>query len=510
MNHCIKTCLTQGIPRLLIKEHRGSKPKFGNLYDYWMLELLRSGKKYSRAQIHRTVSELARENNLRVPGLTTVKEHIEKLMPLVTSDRYGADFDQSQLPYASIRRASASDLQWQCDGWRLPFYMDGFKTLTLFWIMDACSGMIVGYEIGRTENTELILKGFENAVETTGVLPFEILSDNHSFKTTSESDYFEQNLKKVAGTIWKVSSNPRYKSLVERSFKTFGEQYCKEMPGYIGEGIRTKNPDGRTTQELMDKYTKSGGWLTEEQIKLIAIDCVIRYNQTAGKDGKTREQRYQDNKTESTIQVNQLDRLRLFTRAGKYTVRRCQINITREQITHEFQLNANLSSLWNNREVLVRYVDFTEIYLFDPGTDAFIGCVTRKQNINGALADQSEEDKIKFYKLNGRISGIKTTRRKTFEEIAEQAYQADPEAAYSINPKLAPKNLIEKFEECGERRAQAQRMGINLDLVTNFPAVREVNTYDPDKAKKAKRKKAESPFLVEKKELIDLDSLSEY
>lgn len=508
MNPCINTCKNEGIQRLLVHQYNGTPPcnKYDEVYTYWVAELLRSGKKYSRAHIHKIVCELARENGRKEPSLSSIKNWVRELMPVIYADRYGNDaHNYGKLPYASIERATQANLQWQIDGWDLPFYMEGFGRLTLFWVIDAHSGKVIGYQTASIESTETILKGLENAVENTGVLPLEIVSDNHSFNKTAEAGYFKETLEKMAGTKWTVSSNPRRKSLVERSFKTFGEQYCKGMPGYIGEGVRTKNPDGRTSQELMDKYQKAGNWLTEEQIKMIAIKCITEYNNTKGTDGMTRNERYEANKCEHAIQVDLINRLQLFTRTAKYKVSHGQINIVREGVKYEFQLRAALFNQWNDKKVNVRYVDFDEIYLFDADTDQYITTVPRKQKIHGALADQTEEDKEKQFRHKGRLSGIKAGNKRTFECVAQTAYSKDKDAAYSINPKLNDKDLIKEFERDGELRRELERQGVQLECVTSFPKVKEVKTYDPEEADRKAVKRRESPMLATEKEIREFD-----
>lgn len=507
MNPCINTCKKEGIQRLLVHQYcPNPTPKFDEVYTYWVAELLRSGKKYSRVYIHKVVCELARENGRKEPSLSSIKNWVRELMPIISADRYGCDeYNYGKLPYASMERATQANLQWQVDGWDLPFYMKDFLRLTLFWVIDAHSGKVIGYQTAPSESTETILKGLENAVENTGVLPLEIVSDNHSFNKTAEAGYFKETLEKMAGTKWTVSSNPRRKSLVERSFKTFGEQYCKEMPGYTGEGIRTKNPDGRTSQELMDKYQKAGNWLTEEQIKMIAIKCITEYNNTKGDDGMTRNERYEANKCEHSIQVDLISRLQLFTRTAKYKISRGQINIVREGVKYEFQLRAALFNQWNDKEVNVRYIDFDEIHLFDVDTDQYIATVPRKQKIHGALADQTEEDKEKQFKHKGRLTGIKTGNKKTFESIAKAAYSRDKDAAYMINPKLNDKDLIKEFERDGNLRRELQRQGVELENVTSFPKVKEVKTYDPEEADRKAVKRRESPMLATEKEIREFD-----
>ncbi|WP_160150078.1 DDE-type integrase/transposase/recombinase [Parabacteroides sp. Marseille-P3160] len=508
MNPCINTCKKEGIQRLLVHQYKidGSHNKYDEIYTYWVAELLRSGKKYSRAYIHKFICELARENKKKEPSLSSIKNWVRQLMPVVASDRYGSDaYNYGKLPYTSMERATESDIQWQVDGWDLPFYMEGFRRLTLFWVIDACSGKVVGYQIAPSENTETILKGLENTVENTSVLPLEIVSDCHSFNKTSEADYFKDMLEKTAGTQWTASSNPRYKSLVERSFKTFGEQYCKDMPGYIGEGVKTKNPDGRTSQELLDQYQKAGNWLTEEHIRMIAIKCITEYNNAKGKDGLTRNERYEAKKSKNAIKIDMLDRLRLFTRTAKYKVSRGQINIIREGVLYEFQLRASLFNQWNDKYVHVRYVDFDEIYLFEVENDRYIGTVPRKQKIHGALADQTEEDKEKLFKHKGRLNGIKTGNKKTFEGIAKDAFSRDKDAAYSINPKLNNKDLIKEFERDGELRRELERQGVSLENVTSFPKVKEVKTYDPEEADRKAVKRRESPMLATEEEVRNFD-----
>lgn len=506
MNPSINTCKREGIQRLLVHNYNNPSKKYDDVYTYWIAEMLRSGKKYSRVYIHKTVCELAKESGREAISLTTVKNRIAELMPVLYSDRYGSDkYNYGNLPYTTMEKASESNLQWQIDGWDLPFYMEGFRKLTLFWVLDSCGDKVVGYQIAPSENTETILTGLENAVENTGVLPLEIVSDNHSFNRTAEADYFKEALEKQAGTTWTTSSNPRYKSLVERSFKSFGEQYCKDMPGYIGEGILTKNPDGRTSQELMDQYQKAGNWLTEEQIKMIAVKCIAEYNEAKGKDGMTRNERYEANKGERAIKIDLIDRLRLFTRTAPYKVSRGQINITREKVEYEFQLRASLFNEWNGKQVNVRYVTFDEIYLFEIDTDRYIGTVPRKQTIHAALADQTDEDKEKLFKHKGRLTGIKTHNTRSFEDIAKSAYSSDKDAAYSINKKLQPKDLIKEFEQNGKLKEELERQGVTLENVPSFPKVKEVKTYDPETADKKVNKRRESPLLATEKEIREFD-----
>lgn len=499
MNYAINKAKTEGIENLLIYKCQGTEKKYNALYDKWILDALSSGKAYSQHQIHTFVGDLCQQYNYEAPSLSWVKRKCKELEPVVYASRYGNDKEQyGKLPYKGILRAEQANDQWQIDGWRLPFYMKDYKNLTLFWVLDACTGKIVGYEIAETEQTETILKGLEEAVSSTNCLPFEIVSDNHSFNKTKEAEYFKDNIKKL-GTTWTVSENPRHKSFVERSFKSFGEKFCKQEYGYIGEGIRTRNKNGRTSQEMMDKCTKADTFLTQEQITLIAIKCVEAYNNEIGKDGKSRIQRYAESPAANAIQINKADYLRLFIRETEVTIRRGQANITRGSIQYEYQLTAAQYQILNDKKVRVRYESFDEIYLFDMETDEFIDTVKRKQYAHGALANQTEEDTKQYFQHKGRLNGIKSNKKKSQVEIARQAENIDPYAAYAMNAKLTPKNIVEEYEANGHLREEAERRGIDLGTVTNMKVASEVKTYDPEPDKKTVKRK-EHPFSVTEKE----------
>lgn len=490
--HNMRRIKSEGVERLIEDRRSGNNHKINDVVKKWLMDAMSSGKKYGPTFIHRTISELCEQRGYKTPSLSWVKTNYYKMLPLVTANRCGNDEQTyNELPYAGILRASAPGGQWQIDGWRLPFYMEGFRTLTLFAVMDAHSGRIVGYYVDHTENTETILKGIENAVHNTGMLPREIVSDNHSFNQTKEAENFKEALVKM-GCTWTVTQNPRHKGIVERSFGTFGETFCKPMYGYIGQGIRSRRANSRTSQDLVTKYTRSGGWLTEDQIKLIAVQCVEQYNSTCiGKRTESPDAIYR--KTDNIgIPVDFIHRITLFTRKGLYKVKKGQINIERSGTVYEYQLSAEQFAKLNGKTVAVRYVDRDMIYLFDEKTDESLGSVPRKRYAHGAMCDQTEEDIEILNKHKGRLNGIKAAIKRRQDEITERAVAIDPEAAYAMNPKLTPKNIIESMKASGRRISEARRLGVNPEYVTNMPVFSEVATHSPEDGK-TKRDKG-SPF----------------
>lgn len=489
---CMRGIEKEGVERYVSDRRGGNNRKISNVVMKWLLDAMSSGKKYGPTQIHRFISELCEKYNYAKPSLSWVKTNYYKLLPTVAMNRNGHDeWVYRDMPYAGILRASAPGGQWQIDGWRLPFYMAGFKTLMIFTVMDSHSGRIVGYHVDYSENTESILKGLENAVSVTGTLPQEIVSDNHSFHKTMEAAHFKEALEKT-GCKWTVTSNPRHKGIIERSFGVFGTKFCKQMYGYVGEGIRTRRRNGRTSQELLDKYHRAGKFLDEGQIKAIAIALVEDYNSTVSDTSGISPDNKYSGAENIGIPVDTMERLRLFVRKGEYTVRQGQINIVRSGVTYEYQLNKEQFMSLNNKKVAVRYADRDCIYLFDRVTDEPLGSVRQKRYAHGALCDQTADDIEILNQLKGRSKGIKTAFKQRQIDIARNAESVDPEAAYAMNAKLTPKNVLEDLKSNGMMRREAERLGLNVDEVADIPVFSEVTSFNPEDVTRKRVK--DSPF----------------
>lgn len=501
----LNTCVNEGIERLLIKKYVPAVTQFDARYQKMILDCMSSKKKYNQPQIHKKICKVCDEKGWQKPSLSWTKQTCRKLELMSYAGRNGAsDFFYNQKPYMGLLPAQNANSQWQIDGWRLPFYMKDFETLTLFWVLDACTGKAVGSFVSSSENTETILKGLENAVELTGVLPYEIVSDNHSFNQTKEAEYLKNALTAI-GVHWTVSMNPRRKSKVERSFRTFGDDFCKDEYGYIGQGIKSKMKNGRSAQEMIDKAVKNP--LTKEQIILIAGRCLEEYNKTKGKDGKSPNERYEEavndsSRVKKSFRVTELDRISLFVRRSEATARRGQITIERGGMKYEFELNSKQYNKLNNKKFGIRYATFDEIYLFDLEKDTYIDTVQRRKYAHSALADQTEEDKVLQFKHKGRLNGIDNEVKKAQEEIHKQAVAIDPEAAYAMNPLLTPKSDFNEYLRNGSLADFAERHGIRPKDVPEIPVYCEKNSIEPEAEDKKKKKKAESPFLTD--ETIDL------
>lgn len=504
----MKKAENEGIERILIKQSVPVKRKFDVRYTKMIIDCLSSKKKYNQPQIFDKICKACEKKGWKKPSLSWVKLKIRDYY-LFGGARDGVNYEfYNRRPYLGVLNAQNANSQWQIDGWRLPFYMKGFETLTLFWVIDSYSKKVLGSFIDSSENTETILKGLASAVKETGVLPFEIVSDNHSFNQTKEAQDFKERLSKI-GVTWTVSMNPRRKSNVERSFRTFGDDFCKNEYGYIGQGIKTRMKNGKPSQEYIDKAVKNP--LTREQIVLIAGRCIEEYNNKIGSDGKSPNMRYEEavndeSRKKKSFAVSDLDVLSLFIRRSEAIARRGQITIERGGVKYEYVMNAKQYVKYNNKRFGIRYASFDQIYIYDIDTDKCLDCLQRKKYAYGALADQTEDDIKLINKHSGRLRGIENAIKKEQEKIYKEAVSIDPDAAYIMNPLLTPKADFEEYKRNGNLMRFADRHGIRPEDVPEINVECEKETKEPEYRK---RRKAESPFHCEKRMAIDLSSLDE-
>ncbi|MEO6456540.1 MAG: transposase family protein [Ginsengibacter sp.] len=443
--------------------------RVSELQKYWTAGILSIGKKYSNRKVWELLTKLCEETKNKPPSKSWIDKYRKKLLRSnidIFASRYGNEKSfASKQPFASMQHAKYALDQFQMDGFTLPFWIEGFKRFVIVIIRDAYSKKIIGSAVGESENTILIMAALRDAIINTGSLPFEILTDNHSFNQTKEAEYFKSEIDKI-GTHFTVTSNPQHKSIIERYNKHL-DSLCKDYSGYVGEGIRSRNVDARPKQEMLDDYAKPQNQLTKEAIQLIGIEIVDRFNSTVlPKQGKTPNQLFDESEKPHAFPVSLSDRIKILTAQTELKVNRGQINIKRGTTKYEYQLPANLYELYNDETVIVRYEDLNEgVYLYDKRTDESIIFLEQKTKIHGALANQTDEDLQLLYKNKGRLNGIKTQAKKRNEDLTREALEQNPEAYNLLNKITTPKDLLKEFEEKSHLKRIAEDRGISFDKV---------------------------------------------
>lgn len=505
LSMALKRAREEGVLSVAIDKRlfREIAPKYTAVYHQLAEAFLRDSRTFSMPVCHEKVVAACDDLNIDAPSFWWLRDYYRKNKESIDIDRFGKETHEKESAlYAKIIPAKNRNTQWQIDGWEIPIYgkrpnskggVETFFKFVLVAVLDAHSRKMIGYCIAESENTTSILKAIEIAVKNTGKLPYEIVADNHSFNKTCEAKYLKAAMDKI-GVIWTVDSNPRRKAILERAFRTLGEVHFKDKYGYIGQGVRSKMKGGRMPQELIDAYTKNQTrFLTYEQITTIAMACILEYNEKIKPSLKqSPNERYELSKDKCSFEVDTFTRMSLFCKQTELKVSHGQITIKRGMYTYEYQLPSAFSTAYNGKNVGVYYQDYDEVYLFDLETKEPICSIYQKNDIHGAMGDQSEQDVENLYKNAGRIKGNKSKESKRKQAIDNEADTINPNAVDAINKLKVPKELVKELEQNKELQKLVIDQGVNTAKVTELPEIGAI-AY-----KRVEKKENKSPFMLTK------------
>ncbi len=513
LSNAIRKAAADGIESLSIdkrvygnnnRQNRESAPHV----DYVVALLTASPAKFTNPVLLEKANTYFREMNMKEMKISWMKLQRRKWLanPEVLKSRDGAKASARQLPYASLKNATYSNVQWQIDGATLPFWEqvaknganEKFHRSTVVIVMDNCSKKIVGYAVGYTENGETIKVALYEALKDTSILPNEIVMDNHSFTKSNEAFHFEQYLKTHGSQLTKTS-NPRQKVIVERSFQYLTMQY-KKYHGCLGESVRSKSPDSRPSDEMMTLF--SANQKTHEEVVAIVTASIYAYNNTA-QNGITPNEKYEANPHPHPNVLSQFNKAELMPVRVNKLIRQSQINISSGAVKFEYQLPAHLHQQWNNKEVIVTYENLNEgIYLFDKTNGKEIIFLHQKQKINNAKYLQTDEDLQGLYMNKGKLKGIETKSKNQLTNLKEVALNRDPEAYERIDRISAPKSVIKELQQNAELKLYIEDKGINTDYLPDM-----VHTYDVPASLKPKDTTVKNPFKVSNNEMKLIDPM---
>ncbi len=243
-------------------------------------------KQYSYTTIHEKLNNWAVLNGFSEVSLSSVKKILSD--PYIQNQckpyRNGKEWERYNLnPFRLREEPKFNGELWQLDGSRLQFpYLDENNTvsfLQLFVVMDVHSRKIIGFSTGKTENHTLVIQALRNAVETTGYLPFEMVTDNGSCFKHERFKKLEEYIS-ILGTNFRrhKPDSPRDKGHVERFFSTFQTVICKGKMGYIGEGIKSTREEARPSKELLSEAFLRKNIRTRKELEIFAEHLILEYN----------------------------------------------------------------------------------------------------------------------------------------------------------------------------------------------------------------------------------------
>ena len=482
-SRCMAKCKDQGAEAGAIdgRAFGNAKERISEFQYALIYALYIKDQKYSSSEIHRKLISACIEKGEIPCSHSSVKGIMKRIGKDITAyaARYGARMAQQQMPYASLEAAYNANDQWQVDGWTIPFWGENFTRYVLFAVMDNHSRKFVGYAIGKSENTELITAGFDDAMRNTGVLPAEIVSDNHSYHRTITASNFKAATE-LKGVMFNVSVNAQRKAVLERHWQ-YLNSLLKDYKGYLGQSPTAKNKDARRNPETYTELAKTENFLTEGEIKAIMAAAIMEYNQSPlnSLEGKTPDNAYQTSSTPNAIAITEAERVSYTNPVETYKVIRGQITIKKGVKKYEYQLPAHLTSQYNIERVAVQYEDLTQgVYLIDIKTGECIADVQLKAKIPGAAINQTEADKQRFLQLAGRKKGIEKQTGKAAQKKLAAALLENPEAGDYIAAYAMDKDIRAQVMQSRELKIRTMDLGVNVEempvrktAVVTMPAI---------------------------------------
>ncbi len=478
-------------------------------HEYWVRLIASQGRGFEAPYIFNKVNELCRACEVRPLGsVSWVKHYLAR--PDVRADidayRYGAAYGRAQQPYLTLQTALHANDQWQIDGWQIPIYylvkrrnkhgqqVNGYKKLTAVVVRDAHSRRAVGYAFGESENTALILQALRHAVQRTGRLPAEIVSDNHSFHETQEAGNFKELLR-ARGTTWTVTSNPQYKSLVERGFLDFEERFCKNVQGWTGSSPRNRKTNAKLKPEQREELLKTANCPDANTVTALVARLLEKFNESPlnALRGATPNDAYTASEQPHAPQADDTDVLHLFWKTTRLKVGRGMVILTSGGERYRFYLpGGDTYRRTYQQEVTVRYDDdLATVYLFDVATDALICQCGRQAPTHGALVNQGPADMSTLAKHGHRLKANKEASRRKNEELADYTDERHGEAPYeALNPISAPKDVYLSAQAEYEVGQLLKEAGVNVATLPERAQSDPLKGTPFSSAARAKRREA--------------------
>ncbi|MBX2976621.1 MAG: transposase family protein [Ignavibacteriaceae bacterium] len=255
-------------------------------------ELYRDSKMLSGREIHEKLNLWAVKNGYSKVSLSAIKNVManNEFQNRNRVYRNGCEWKKRIFdPFLLREKPEYNGTLWQIDGSRLQIpYLNKNKPgfLNYFVIYDVHSGKIVGYSIDKSENSNMIVEAIKMAVENCKYAPMEIVSDSTGGLKSTRFTILKEHLS-LLGTQFRKHEHPRDKGQVERFVGSFQTTVCKNIDGYIGEGIKSRRVDARPSNKVIQEALKPSNLRSESELKELFPNLIDQYNKLKINDKKS-------------------------------------------------------------------------------------------------------------------------------------------------------------------------------------------------------------------------------
>lgn len=496
----------QGIPEVLIHGLKGSSSnnsKVTKVVKNIILYFARNGNKISNREITRQVNTII----LALPTLNGRKELSEPTIAGVLRDptnrntvriyRDSPNFlNDLLLPYLSLIKAEYPCDSFEMDGTKLQFAWKGDKSMVVFiyiiYVIDSFSKRIIGYAIGKNENSFLAKKALEMAIATTGYkIATEIITDKGP-AFSGDMKAVEEYTKYAYGVKWIHDSNPKRKAVLERLIRTIQSVFLQPKFGYIGAGIKSKQDKDRPNGDILILLRDSSNLNNVNFCETIVDEIFHSYNiNPVHENNLSPTELYRSKRIKNGIKMLHWQIPYIFWNKHKCKVLNSTVTIfsnKREFIYKTYSADLAVKIHEQRLDCYFNYSGSKQLFIFKENSDQFLGILDLQSRVHKARINQNSTDKKAIIKHA-------KDKKKMKEDLIQKMDNMDSYLKNSLG-KLPNELISYKLD------SKADLDKVDLASILNIPSEEikeaEIDLYNtPKEIKRRKLKSSENKMNKE-------------
>lgn len=310
---------------------------------------------------------------------------------------------------------------YQIDGTRLNIISLDSQNKPIFYnilvVLDVFSKKVVGYKLTKIENFINYKNLLNFVIDNCGFIPSEIVMDNlGSFKSKDAELYFN-SLANLGSNIRKHSVlNPQDKGHIENWFHIFGSLYLKSVPGYLGDGIKSKAKNGKPNEDLLKIYKHKSNFRSYDELNSLIKEKIKEYNNNYIYKNSNPQDLF-INTAHKGITLNEEIKIYLFYQTKIFNLKKAYVRIQHDYKIYEYPLYSDNFEFFEKN-----YNQPIKIY-FNPNKSDEIFLTSINSNIlhdnyiklhihDPITLASVDQDEIEINKLNNFISERKKIKSK--------------------------------------------------------------------------------------------------
>ncbi|WP_293304257.1 integrase catalytic domain-containing protein [Pedobacter sp. UBA5917] len=421
----------------------------------FILSSFGNGAKYRFRQITRDI------NTERVRlGLETVS--LNKIITFIRNhpeygprclQREGTEGVENRMLHPQRLGTSEPGNVYQIDGTRfnIPCLTDKneVKLMVLVAVIDVFSRKIVACCLSNTESFDSYEKIIINSVKANGFLPREIVMDNLPSLNSERAVHFFRKLELAGVEVRRHTKMvPQDKGQIENFFKIFPELYLKKIPGYLGDGILSRDRDGKPNRDLLIQARKKANLRSLMQLEKLLVDQISLYNTTYRYKDSTPDELFRNTDPKHTITVAGNLIPMITYKEKSWNVKKTGFQFSHQGTIYQYPVFLEQKDFflkYLDRQLLVRYSDDNkdEVFVYEneyAGDYLFI--LKLHEPLPLAFVDRSEEDKLKWHIYNTKTGRM----RKELTKVSKSGVMKI-EGIENLIPGYDNKDLTKELED---------------------------------------------------------------